>query len=538
MKKQNYSAREILEIKGSLYYLIIVGVLGSVAVFFQFLARVGVKNLMVTTIYIFISMGISFVIFSRLKQRRNAAVFKWIIALLSISVVIMTRFNYTRSLDWTYAAQSYHLAALGIAFLVILQFLYDKKIYAVISVIFFVSWGLFLYLASVNGVVIHPHSIIDGNVIHDGIQIHREIYFMIIMGIIAFSSYRNIPIINQYDVKNMKQQELIVKQHENSENIIMDIKTMAFDLFARMNRQNKIIDDFNGKIQGQASTIEEISAVTEELYGSAENISSAASSQLSENHRTGETVKKFREVKRSTRDNLEGVLSSIDILVKKADDGDRSLAGAEASIESINSQGARISDTVRIIVDIADRINLLSLNASIEAARAGEYGRGFAVVADEIGKLATQTSDSIKEIEKVLALNITTTLDGVSVIRNTAAIVKDMIGEINVSAGRLRLLNESLAGEENFIDSLLGMVEKNITIAKNIENGTSEQKGAVEGVTGAMEGMNNDITGMVSGINELADASAVLFRDMKVLVDRADEIGRENESAAESDGDF
>ena len=61
-----------------------------------------------------------------------------------------------------------------------------------------------------------------------------------------------------------------------------------------------------------------------------------------------------------------------------------------------------IGDIVATINLIADRTNLLSLNASIEAARAGEHGRGFAVVAEEIRALSDRAGAASTEIAKIV----------------------------------------------------------------------------------------------------------------------------------------
>lgn len=65
-----------------------------------------------------------------------------------------------------------------------------------------------------------------------------------------------------------------------------------------------------------------------------------------------------------------------------------SIRSLEEAVNKVGSASKEIVDIIKLIGDIADETNLLSLNASIEAARAGEAGRGFAVVASEIGSLA------------------------------------------------------------------------------------------------------------------------------------------------------
>jgi len=59
-----------------------------------------------------------------------------------------------------------------------------------------------------------------------------------------------------------------------------------------------------------------------------------------------------------------------------------------------------IGEMVELIKEIANKTNILSINASIEASRSGEAGSGFAVVAAEIRELSKETVASAKNVEK------------------------------------------------------------------------------------------------------------------------------------------
>ncbi|MEO5586189.1 MAG: methyl-accepting chemotaxis protein [Novosphingobium sp.] len=75
-----------------------------------------------------------------------------------------------------------------------------------------------------------------------------------------------------------------------------------------------------------------------------------------------------------------------------------SAADADATIVALADSAQQVGQIVELISTIAQRTNLLALNASIEAARGGEAGRGFAVVASEVKELAAQTSKATDAI--------------------------------------------------------------------------------------------------------------------------------------------
>lgn len=66
--------------------------------------------------------------------------------------------------------------------------------------------------------------------------------------------------------------------------------------------------------------------------------------------------------------------------------------------QRLKDQLANIGKLSGSISEIAERVHVLSINASIESARAGIHGRGFKVIANEIQKLAQETQTFVKDI--------------------------------------------------------------------------------------------------------------------------------------------
>ncbi|MEC5388076.1 methyl-accepting chemotaxis protein [Uliginosibacterium sp. H3] len=139
-------------------------------------------------------------------------------------------------------------------------------------------------------------------------------------------------------------------------------------------------------------TLKETMATMEEKVAAVTH----SSSQISDGVHTGSAA--MEEVSNS----IHGISESIEEVLKVIGNAVDLTRAASGEMTVLNKQAMEINTILGIISEIANRTNLLALNASIEAARAGEQGRGFAVVADEVKSLAQTTAVSSANIRGMI----------------------------------------------------------------------------------------------------------------------------------------
>ncbi len=203
--------------------------------------------------------------------------------------------------------------------------------------------------------------------------------------------------------KSSKTQLLnLQKTLEVNKNLFEEVQKITFETDEFVNKIFKNSDLIQMRSEKQIDMIGGILDTIRNVSSETIHVSDSTSSQSIEVNNLLLLNEKLNEVANLLILKIEGLISITKKTINEANAGKNALQDMENSLVNMETSFGKMSVISEGIHEIADKVNLLSLNASIEAARAGEYGLGFAVVAKEIARLAEQTSDNLRQSDDMI----------------------------------------------------------------------------------------------------------------------------------------
>lgn len=304
--------------------------------------------------------------------------------------------------------------------------------------------------------------------------------------------------------------------------IIYKIKLSANESDQLSSQLSRSTTEISAFIQNQAGAAQDITATLEELSATIHSISSSIKTQTESISSIKEKISELDESMSHVSREMNKLDETSETTSKTAWEGDKKIQNLVLRIQEISANSSKINEIVSLITSIADKTNLLSLNASIESARAGEAGRGFAVVAGEVSKLADQTAVSVKEITSLITTNNKIIHFASQEVVETVTYLQDIldgIRNINQSAVIVSKAVRSEAEKVSLIKENIYEAEKS---ANEIHSCIKEQGQTSSDISATVLGISQEITAIGQQLEILSVISAELTKPAKMMTSLID----------------
>lgn len=336
-------------------------------------------------------------------------------------------------------------------------------------------------------------------------------------------------------------------------------------LFQSVEKTSSSTTEMNASMNEMSQRTEVLAGIGDEVLSFVAQMESTAGELLSSSQATAEIAQQVREDARgggeAVNRTVEGINATHELTMSTA-----------RTIDELQRSVGEISQILTVIEEVANRTNLLSLNAAIIAAQAGEQGAGFTVVADEIRELAERTRGSTKEIGTIIkavqsgsrqavakmhegvakvtgnvqlaqdaAQSLSKIVDSASRSYDMATRISRALGEQSQASRRLHEVTSRMSDHISEINRatreqargtqlMTEESERVRDIAAQVKNATAEQSTAGRGITSALEKIAEDARAMrnllehqLQETDRIADAS----REMLDIAQKNDAVARE-----------
>lgn len=262
--------------------------------------------------------------------------------------------------------------------------------------------------------------------------------------------------------------DCLEKQAGSSKNVSGEMNSAA-------NIQSQSMTELN-------ATVDQLSVSVNEIAQNATQLAGVVADTKEDSDKVEDKMRTTVEVSEKGKADMESVgnaLHNIEI----------SIHNLEEAVDKVGTASGEIVDIIKMIGDIAEETNLLSLNASIEAARAGEAGRGFAVVASQIGVLAKNSADSVAHITSLINEINGLVDDAVKQAGSSASDIESSADLIHTAVDTFDQIFQNIQETSHLIESVVEKINQVDQVATNVAAISEEQAASSDEILATSESM-------------------------------------------------
>lgn len=252
-------------------------------------------------------------------------------------------------------------------------------------------------------------------------------------------------------------------------------KNVSGEMNSAANIQSQSMTELN-------ATVDQLSVSVNEIAQNATQLAGVVADTKEDSDKVEDKMRTTVEVSEKGKTDMESVgnaLHNIEI----------SIHNLEEAVDKVGTASGEIVDIIKLIGDIAEETNLLSLNASIEAARAGEAGRGFAVVASQIGVLAKNSADSVAHITSLINEINGLVDDAVKQAGSSASDIESSADLIHIAVDTFDQIFQNIQETSHLIEGVVEKINQVDQVATNVAAISEEQAASSDEILATSESM-------------------------------------------------
>ena len=283
-------------------------------------------------------------------------------------------------------------------------------------------------------------------------------------------------------------------------------KNVSGEMNSAANIQSQSMTELN-------ATVDQLSVSVNEIAQNATQLAGVVADTKEDSDKVEDKMRTTVEVSEKGKADMESVgnaLHNIEI----------SIHNLEEAVDKVGTASGEIVDIIKLIGDIAEETNLLSLNASIEAARAGEAGRGFAVVASQIGVLAKNSADSVAHITSLINEINGLVDDAVKQGRSSASDIESSADLIHTAVDTFDQIFQNIQETSHLIESVVEKINQVDQVATNVAAISEEQAASSDEILATSESMLQQAKSISKNSEQVEEEAGNLAESADQLADQ------------------